>query len=1159
MSSVSSPAADHSVDHPADQPHISQASGTPPPLAPTAGTESSAPSDNVTIHKENVRPVQGKAVDNQTAYSGPDTGSVQEELDDFGLPIRVRPKRVSSDSEEVFQDVTELPGSTDDDGDLGTLRGQEITPEVAPSDWIEEKSQVAGKEVNEGSSLQSTTSTPHDHEYLTQEPAEASMASEKRALSDPPSHPPEDEPPPPYTENPAQEKPETSTERSSMQKKRASAKPSEWSHQRLYGDGDPEDEGEEEEEDDGGWKDMPAVDEFDVYDDYGRLVARGAKPEDSEAVYSGLGGAGKGYTRVQLDEDAQSATSMDEDTSYLFKESAANAAGMEEELRDPVSQLQATKDLLTESQRIAYVGVTRLTIHQMTLDIEKIPPIKGTRKARQAGVDSMRKWGQAMMARLYSHMDIDTAEQVMIEQLAGHGVQPADLVRPLMSNARVTNPLAEEPETPKKSLSSPTSPRLREDYRSSISTEVDRSSRSTSPPPYETHDGEDLPEVRTPSQLPTSAKIDIDLRWTVLCDLFLVLIADSAYDARSRTLLERVGASMEVSWLQIARFEKRVIDALEMQEAAEKETWDESEHMEKRRKMALKRKYMVMGLATVGGGLVIGLSAGLLAPVIGAGIAAGFTTVGITGTSAFLGGAGGTALIASGATLTGGTIGLRASQKRTGPVQTFEYRPLHNNKRVNLIITVAGWMTGKVDDVRLPFSTVDPIMGDLYSVLWEPEMLRSMGDTINILATEALTQGLQQVLGQTVLVALMASLQLPLVLTKLSYLIDNPWNVSLTRANAAGLILADSLRDRNLGKRPVTLLGYSLGSRVIFSCLKELADRGAQGLVQNVYMFGSPIVANRDEYLKARSVVSGRFVNGYSSNDWILGYLFRATSGGIMRVAGLAPVDRVPGLENFDVTNIVNGHMDYRAAIPRLLKEVGWEVLSEEFAEIEDPDPENHAERQRELIREIDEARREAELKPEKKRFGLFKRGKLAQKRGWETYDVERNNAMPRGSNDNNATGSVLFDIDAIRAELASEKIEVRQLESTLPPMKLDLSSPASPSPSAPSSTAKELKSPEIPAPPARTPPAYSPSRDVYSPPRHEEELEMTFDTSFHDTPPRSHSSFEPASYEAHPSRPELRSSVTMPALGASTLGAIALEPNAWAEHEEEEIQMTFE
>src|SRR5205809_7833877 len=106
---------------------------------------------------------------------------------------------------------------------------------------------------------------------------------------------------------------------------------------------------------------------------------------------------------------------------------------------------------------------------------------------------------------------------------------------------------------------------------------------------------------------------------------------------------------------------------------------------------------------------------------------------------------------------------------------------------------------------------------------------------------QALTQGLQQVLGSTILVALMASLQLPIVLTKLSYLIDNPWTVSLGRANAAGLILADSLTDKNLGNRPITLIGFSLGSRVIFSCLKELASKGAYGLVQNVYLFGSPI------------------------------------------------------------------------------------------------------------------------------------------------------------------------------------------------------------------------------------------------------------------------------------------------------------------------------
>lgn len=170
-----------------------------------------------------------------------------------------------------------------------------------------------------------------------------------------------------------------------------------------------------------------------------------------------------------------------------------------------------------------------------------------------------------------------------------------------------------------------------------------------------------------------------------------------------------------------------------------------------------------------------------------------------------------------------------------------------------------------------------------------------------------------------------------------------------------------------------------------------------------------------------------------------------------MRVAGLAPVENIPGLENIDVTQFVNGHMAYRAAMPRLLREVGWEVESDEFTEIEDPDPDNHEKRQRELIRELDEARKDAESKGGKRRFGLFKREKLAKKKGWETYDDSmRDGGAAAGTNgegasSNGANGggdagaNVLFDIDAIRAELASEMIEVKQLESTLPPMKLEI------------------------------------------------------------------------------------------------------------------------
>lgn len=87
---------------------------------------------------------------------------------------------------------------------------------------------------------------------------------------------------------------------------------------------------------------------------------------------------------------------------------------------------------------------------------------------------------------------------------------------------------------------------------------------------------------------------------------------------------------------------------------------------------------------------MIGLSAGLLAPVIGAGLGAAFTTIGVTGTAGFLGGVGGAAVITTGGVLTGSGIAAKGMSRRTQQVRTFELLPLHNNKRVSCIITVPG-------------------------------------------------------------------------------------------------------------------------------------------------------------------------------------------------------------------------------------------------------------------------------------------------------------------------------------------------------------------------------------------------------------------------------------------------------------------------------------
>jgi pimeloyl-ACP methyl ester carboxylesterase len=148
-------------------------------------------------------------------------------------------------------------------------------------------------------------------------------------------------------------------------------------------------------------------------------------------------------------------------------------------------------------------------------------------------------------------------------------------------------------------------------------------------------------------------------------------------------------------------------------------------------------------------------------------------------------------------------------------------------------------------------------------------------------------------------------------------------------------VFADVLIQRHLGVRPVTLIGFSLGARVIFYALLELARRGAFGIVQDVFIMGTTVTAGTGTWHQARGVVAGRFVNAYARNDWVLNYLFRATSGGLSAVAGLRPIEGVPALENVDVTDKIAGHMSYRTFMPLILDQLGFPVSADYFDEPE--------------------------------------------------------------------------------------------------------------------------------------------------------------------------------------------------------------------------------
>lgn len=739
-------------------------------------------------------------------------------------------------------------------------------------------------------------------------------------------------------------------------------------------------------------------------------------------------------------------------------------------------QLSSMKNLLTDREKFAYVGAVYVLITQYCADLAQLcltsNMLKKNKLAKQ--LQEVQKkaayWQVDIMSRLYHHLDISEEEIDMIKKLGLHGLEINDLCKSIKVAKSLDNPYHEQDlhkldETNKDKLNKgeeldedknlETQEKTKNNDEITERTTFDESKKHK--PQDEATDAslsdEHLPSskghqmksletapanVITVDMIRNDKKLDIDVSWTIICDFFLLLLAKSSYDARSRTLLLNFAKHLNISAEEINHFEKRVIEALELEQSTDEQVWNERDLMDKRRKKIKKKKLVYVGLATLGGSLVLGVSGGLLAPVIGAGVAAGLSTVGIGSISGFLTGAGGTAAVAATSTAIGANIGKSSMTKRMGSVKTFEFKPLHNNRRVNLIISVSGWMVGNEDDVRLPFSTLDPIEGDLYSLYWEPEMLKSTGQTINILASEIITQTIQQILGATILTALMAAIQLPMALSKLGYIIDNPWNVSLDRAWNAGLILADTLACKNLGERPITLIGFSLGSRVIYSCLKELCRKGMVGIVENVIIFGSPVVCHRDELVMCRSVVSGRFVNGYSLKDWILGYLFRATGGGLKTVAGLSPVETVDNIENFDCSEWVQGHMEYRKNIPKLLKKLGLSVLSEEFVEIDDsPDPEQ-LKKQRELIHSLDEAQKALDSKKAQKSSWLPKWLK-PKKQNWqemmedETPDINKNNGVSLKSVTDSTS---VVDTDALQRELEHVKNSVANNPQVVPSLK---------------------------------------------------------------------------------------------------------------------------
>ncbi|KAF4552050.1 Hypothetical protein D9617_11g008970 [Elsinoe fawcettii] len=452
------------------------------------------------------------------------------------------------------------------------------------------------------------------------------------------------------------------------------------------------------------------------------------------------------------------------------------------------------------------------------------------------------------------------------------------------------------------------------------------------------------------------ADLDRPKRALVLHSMLLLLLSLEQYSSWSRTLLVHITTSLQLPLKLLEEDEAKIatglLQAVDMSgDASAKKAADEN---------AFARKWKV-GLATVAGAAVIGITGGLAAPLLAAGVGSvmGGLGLGATVTAGYLG------TLAGSSVLVGGLFGAYGG-KMTGEmvdayardVEDFAFLPVRAptpdpaaSRRLRVTLGVSGWLSS-ASDVTTPWQVLGPTAAETFALRFELSALLNLGSALTtLLKSAAWSYARSEIIKRTVFASLTAALW-PLALLKVSRVIDNPFSVAKARADKAGEVLADAIINKAQGERPVSLVGYSLGARVVYICLKNMAERGAFGLVEDVVLLGAPCPSDVLDWRVVRAVASGRVVNAYSTEDYVLGFLYRSSSVQL-GVAGLQKVE-VEGVENVDFSGHVQGHNSWRWLVGKVLKRIGMSDIV--TAEVERQEAEG-----RKVKKEEEESRASAE------------------------------------------------------------------------------------------------------------------------------------------------------------------------------------------------------
>ena len=143
-----------------------------------------------------------------------------------------------------------------------------------------------------------------------------------------------------------------------------------------------------------------------------------------------------------------------------------------------------------------------------------------------------------------------------------------------------------------------------------------------------------------------------------------------------------------------------------------------------------------------------------------------------------------------------------------------------------------------------------------------------------------------------------------------------------------GLFLASN---EEFKKFQINLVGFSLGCHVIKCCLKEMYKiKGVRNMINNVlFLAGATTIKDNQNWKQiVQTVVGGRIINVYSSHDLVLSKLFKFcvdnTAIGTKELIIKDENNLNNIIENYDVSDLKLGHLDYRKNFSKILKKINF-------------------------------------------------------------------------------------------------------------------------------------------------------------------------------------------------------------------------------------------